>query len=72
MKNGYCDLSVICIHKALGEPPRYFVLRLKIPHLKKTFMDMKASTWELSCSDNSLNVVVIFFARILASSNPKE
>lgn len=29
-------------------------------------------TCELSCSDDSLNVVVIFLARPLASENPKE
>lgn len=72
MKNGYCDLFVICYHKAQRELSRYFAPRLREPHIKKTFMDIQASTWVLSCSDNSLNVVVIFFARILASSNPKE
>lgn len=30
------------------------------------------STWELSCSEESLKVVVIFLERTLASLNPNE
>ena len=35
-------------------------------------MTLKCFTCELSCSDESLNVVVIFFAKTFASENPNE